>query len=444
MKKHLFIISILLFFLLPVSIAGAAGFSSNPDAVEKAAKSVLMLEVMKDGEVIATGSGFVAFDNKTLVTNYHVIDDSDMIFAVSDDGYEYIIMDVCIADEEKDLAILRFFSPTDLQPLPLHTAVDQKRIESVVAIGSPKGYKNTISIGNISSIFEENGLQLLQFTAPISHGSSGGALFDDDGEIIGVTSMTQIDSQNINFAIHAKEVQALYDRWDGKLTDLDDFNAPTPTPVPTPMPTPIPTSTPAPTTKPTEIAQSFNKSTSANPWILDLSSNATATSISIELIAFNCTSLHIYYKKSNSNDWIYWNTPYSKNKSLISLTPNTNYNIKVIAVGENGKQSDPYIFSRRTLSNPSTTTASSIPSSLLQVAYKYGMTDPAIQTIKKKMQSYGYYTKGADVSSKYNDIMVERIEHFQRNNGLKVTGQIDYAFLSKLYSGNVVKTNNYD
>ncbi|MBR5230724.1 MAG: peptidoglycan-binding protein [Clostridia bacterium] len=122
------------------------------------------------------------------------------------------------------------------------------------------------------------------------------------------------------------------------------------------------------------------------------------------------------------------------------MTPNTIYYFKVVAIGKNGTKSEAYIASKKTLS----TASSSIPASLLTVKYEFGMTDPAIQTIKKKMQSYGYYTKGADVSSKYNDIMVERIEHFQRNNGLKVTGKIDTAFLQKLYSGNVVKTNAYD
>ena len=155
MKKHLLFLFIFSILLLSVTFACADGFSSDPDAVEKAAKSVLMLEVRKDGETIATGSGFVVFDNKTLVTNYHVIENADMIFAQSDNGYEYIIMQLCIADKEKDLAILRFYSPTDLQPLTLHTTVDQKRIEPVVAIGSPRGLKNTVSTGNISAVFEE-------------------------------------------------------------------------------------------------------------------------------------------------------------------------------------------------------------------------------------------------------------------------------------------------
>lgn len=287
MKKHLFLL-IVFITLLTLTVASADGFSTDPDAVEKAAKSVLMLEVMHDGNIIATGSGFVAFDNKTLVTNYHVIEGADLIFAQSDDGYEYIITQVCIADEAKDLAILSFYSPTDLQPLPLHTAVDQKRIESVVAIGSPRGLKNTVSTGNISAVFEEDGTQWLQFTAPISNGSSGGALFNDNGEVIGVTSMIRKDSQNINFAIHAKEVQDLYVKWDSNLTLLTDICTPSPTPSSTPSPTPRPTVKATSTIGKTELVPSVSSASF---------SNVTATSMTIKWTATNSSEYLLYYKK---------------------------------------------------------------------------------------------------------------------------------------------------
>ena len=81
--------------LLPTCALAETGFSSDPDAIERAAKSVLMLEVYDaDNELLATGSGFVAFDNRTLVTNYHVIEDADWMVANSDDGYEYMVTKV--------------------------------------------------------------------------------------------------------------------------------------------------------------------------------------------------------------------------------------------------------------------------------------------------------------------------------------------------------------
>ena len=84
----------------------------------------------------------------------------------------------------------------------------------MVAIGSPAGLRNTISIGNISAFYTQGGKDWIQFTAPISSGSSGGALFNDEGEIIGITTATYASAQNVNLAVKVEEVIKLYNRWD--------------------------------------------------------------------------------------------------------------------------------------------------------------------------------------------------------------------------------------
>ncbi len=267
MKKRLMLVIVLMVFCL--SEAHATGFSDNPAEINKAAQSVMMLEVYdKNGDLIATGSGFVAFDNRHVVTNYHVAEDADIIYAYSDSGDPYIIMDVCIADSIKDIAVLQFFSPTDLSPLALNESGEAIRASRVVAIGSPKGFSNTISTGIISALYEENGVSYIQFTAPISNGSSGGALFNDDGQVIGITSLIYDDgngvSQNLNFAVNIEEVIDLYNQWDGnkyKLEDLKAANVVTPAPTytlaptstPAPTYTPIPTKTPIPEETPGEL-----------------------------------------------------------------------------------------------------------------------------------------------------------------------------------------------
>ncbi len=251
--------------LLPACALAETGFSSDPDAIERAAKSVLMLEVYDaDNELLATGSGFVAFDNRTLVTNYHVIEDADWMVANSDDGYEYMVTKVLVADEAKDIAICGFMSPTDLTPLTFSDGEALRRAEPIVAIGSPIGITNTVSLGNISAIYEEDGVSWIQFTAPISSGSSGGVLFDDRGCVIGVTSASYEDAQNLNLAVDIAEVTALYESWDGETKRLSEYvdadikaattpNA-TPTPrmtySPTPKATPTPRTTYTPTPRP--------------------------------------------------------------------------------------------------------------------------------------------------------------------------------------------------
>lgn len=214
-RATLFFVSFVI-LCVPLGARSDGGFSDDPDWIEAVAKSVLMLDVYdEDAQYLGSGSGFVAFNDQTLITNCHVIEDADRIVAYSDDGERYILDRVYVADEQKDVAIIGFSEPTGLTPLPINATDALKRAQTVVAIGSPIGITNTVSIGNISALYESEGVSDIQFTAPISPGSSGGALFDDDGQVIGITSATYLDAQNINIAVHASEVVKLYARWDG-------------------------------------------------------------------------------------------------------------------------------------------------------------------------------------------------------------------------------------
>ena len=201
--------------ILSFALGALAQFSGDPDAIEEAALSVVMLNVYdRDGRLQATGSGFVLFDDRTLVTNYHVIEGSYAVTAVSDGGDEYPVPEILIADQKKDLAILRFGGPTGMRPLRAAEALP-KRGSAAVAIGSPKGYRNTVSIGNVSAVFTDDEATWIQFTAAVSRGSSGGALFNDEGEVIGVTTLADESANDVYFAVSVREVSALRDKWDG-------------------------------------------------------------------------------------------------------------------------------------------------------------------------------------------------------------------------------------
>ena len=254
--------------------AHAESFSSNPEAVNQAAKSVMTLYVMDDSlDTVGSGSGFVAFSDRYLLTNWHVIEDGSYVVAVSDDGDDYLLTEILCVDSKRDLCILLFSQPSGIKPLELSSNTNLLRAAPVVAIGSPRGYANTVSIGNVSGQFTKDGVNLIQFTAPISHGSSGGALFDDKGQIIGITTLSREDAQNLNFAVSIEEAVKLmlisggntpvaikdWEKIDiaGQEFSFDALNSifafthtpsstPTPTPTPTPKPTPTPTPTPAP------------------------------------------------------------------------------------------------------------------------------------------------------------------------------------------------------
>ncbi len=223
MKKKicLFLVIVLCFSILPTCYASAenASFSDDPKAIQVASNSVIMLSCYdKDGNLYATGSAFAAFEEGVFITNCHVIkDEVYSIKAQMETGLEFKISSVVAYDDERDLAILRTEAKTGLEPLPLGSTTALERAEKVIAIGSPLGLINTISIGlNSGTIKNENQQTFLQFSAPISHGSSGGALFNDKGEVVGITSASFTEGQNLNLAIPIEDAVELWEKRNDK------------------------------------------------------------------------------------------------------------------------------------------------------------------------------------------------------------------------------------
>ncbi len=219
---------ILAFFLIVPMLAGAEGFHTNLAAIDEAANSVLYIEVYdRKGNMMASGSGFCAFDANTLVTNHHVIEDSSYLIVYTDDNESFRVDTIYAASEDNDLALLQFDNTLGIVPLPICTTTSELfRGEPVVAIGSPEGYQNTVSTGIISAFRTEEVFREIQFTAPISSGSSGGALFNDNGEVIGVTYATLKKGQNLNYSIDISYAISLYDASDVSANSrtLDEFD----------------------------------------------------------------------------------------------------------------------------------------------------------------------------------------------------------------------------
>ena len=155
MKRIVCILLIVQMLTIAFNVS-ASGFCTNPDAIEKVAQSVFMLEVYDNGnEMFATGSGFVMFEEDTLITNYHVIENAYSIIAYDDSGYKYDITELLAADEEKDLAILKFSTDHYLPSLEFGDSENLVAGSFVVAIGCPNGleYMDSASFGIISYVF---------------------------------------------------------------------------------------------------------------------------------------------------------------------------------------------------------------------------------------------------------------------------------------------------
>lgn len=203
-----------------------SNFSTNTRKIEMAAKSVVLVSCYdKAGNIRSTGSGFVLYDDRTIVTNYHVVDAAVAINISTDEDHTFPVKSVIAYDIDKDIAILEAEESTGLKPLAIGDSSTMNRGSSVVAIGSPRGNKNSVSTGVLSgrTYNSENGIDELQFSAPISSGSSGGALFNDKGRVIGVTYAYLVDGQNLNLAIPVESVTSIYESRPANTISLVDF-----------------------------------------------------------------------------------------------------------------------------------------------------------------------------------------------------------------------------
>ncbi len=183
-------------------------FSKDSDAIAEAEASVVMIYCYDyEGNLSATGSGFIAYDDKTVVTNYHVIEEGYTCKVSTYQDVQYNVQFVTRYSQEMDIAILTLEQNTGLTPLSFGESNKLDKGDNVVAIGSPLGIKNTVSTGVLSAHVKEGSNEILQFTAAISPGSSGGALFDDEGKVIGITYASYYEGQNLNLAIPIESVE---------------------------------------------------------------------------------------------------------------------------------------------------------------------------------------------------------------------------------------------
>ena len=180
-----------------------------PEIAEKALAATVYLEMQDSkGVPLGFGSGFFVGDN-LIATNYHVIEGAARGSAKLVGQFStYTIEGVTATDQTNDLALLKV-TMSGINPLPLGNSSDVKIGETVYVAGNPKGLEGTFSNGIISSRRDPYAKERLQMTAPISPGSSGGPVLNSKGEVIGVSFMTLVGGQNLNFAIPSRYLTEL-------------------------------------------------------------------------------------------------------------------------------------------------------------------------------------------------------------------------------------------
>jgi S1-C subfamily serine protease len=197
-------------------------------AVEKAKNAVVKIDKfshIRGKEIITgSGSGFVFSSDGLILTNAHVIDDSDSLKVTSLDGNEFK-GELTGIDKDTDIAIIKIFG-TGYTPLKLGVSGDLKIGQLVIAIGNPLGYQHSVSTGVLSAVGRTMRTpgghlidDILQSDAPLNPGNSGGPLIDTNGEAVGINTAIIQSAQGISFSIAIDTVKemARYLISDGKV-----------------------------------------------------------------------------------------------------------------------------------------------------------------------------------------------------------------------------------
>jgi cytochrome c-type biogenesis protein CcmH/NrfG len=169
--------------------------------------SIFVVEVVtQSGILIAQGSG-VAVAPDRVVTNKHVVIEGEKIIVIQ--GEKTRSAKVLKLSPRFDLCLLEVPGlNSDVQPA-IRSLESLTVGERVYAIGAPRGLELTLSDGLLSGIRRDETGPVIQTSAPISPGSSGGGLFDGAGKLIGITTFTLRDSQELNFAIASQGIAEL-------------------------------------------------------------------------------------------------------------------------------------------------------------------------------------------------------------------------------------------
>ncbi len=197
--------SLVLLMAHPVST-----YAQTAQQIAKKAFPSVVLLVMEDakGQPVSLGSGFFVREGE-IASNLHVVEDASRGYAkVIGQTTKYNIEGITGIDPNRDLVILKSSASRTLS-MSLGNSDAVEVGESVYAVGNPQGLEGTFSQGIVSSIRQVGSDKLLQITAPISPGSSGGPVLNSKGDVIGVSVATFKGGQNLNFAIPSNYIKDL-------------------------------------------------------------------------------------------------------------------------------------------------------------------------------------------------------------------------------------------
>jgi S1-C subfamily serine protease len=209
MMRQSLIFCLCFLFLLSPSLSVA---SDDPDVIaqifEKKSDAVVLIAVgSPQGDRL--GSGFFISRDGKVVTSYHLIKGAHKIAVKLKNGSAFVPMRIVNLDPAKDIAVIQIHVSS-----PAYFAMGDSNAvivgQRVLTIGNPQGLESTVSDGLISSIRLDNlGMKIFQISVPLSNGSSGGPLIDLNGDVMGITTASMSNGENLNFAVPVNYVRIL-------------------------------------------------------------------------------------------------------------------------------------------------------------------------------------------------------------------------------------------
>ena len=169
---------------------------------EKLKSSIFVVYTSNDFETFQ-GTAFLVDNIGTCVSNFHVFKNVKRAILENNNGNRYSLIEIIKCDQENDYIIFKIDLKNEfINPLKI-CSTNPKIGEECFTIGNPRGLNQTLSKGIISGYRKEG--KLIQTTTEITHGSSGGPLFNSKSEVVGITT-SGLGEANINFAINVNQL----------------------------------------------------------------------------------------------------------------------------------------------------------------------------------------------------------------------------------------------
>lgn len=181
---------------------------------------VLVRSTDRTGGELGLGAGFVIDSSGLIATARHVIGDGRDIVIELEGGRLVPVTEVYASSGHLDLAIIRV-DASGIVPLPVSEEDETAQGREVVALGHPRGLRNSIASGIVSGHQEIDGVRMLQLGMFIDHGNSGGPVLDRQGNVVGIVTMKSTVAKDVGFALPVKLLRDLradpnpvpIDRW---------------------------------------------------------------------------------------------------------------------------------------------------------------------------------------------------------------------------------------